>query len=151
MKVNFKGFKDSTVKDESGKEVLSFEKAKALPTRVCYSLVNTQKEKVGKIEKTRSNFGLVEAPEIVISLKDNKITIKKDIRELKEVYEITGNNISISGDWNGPRFNISKDNQVLATINVENQDSEKNYVVDIGDIVNLEEAVSIVFALSWIK
>ncbi len=29
MKVNFKGFKDSVVKDESGKEILSFEKSKA--------------------------------------------------------------------------------------------------------------------------
>ncbi len=36
MKVNFKGLKNSTVKDENGKEILSFEKSKALPTRECY-------------------------------------------------------------------------------------------------------------------
>ena len=151
MKVNFKGFKNSEVKDESGKEILSFEKAKALPTKECYSIINKQQKKIGRIEKSRSNFGLIEAPEIIISLNNHKITIKKDIKELREVYEITGNEISISGDWNGASFKIFKKNQVLATIDVENQESEKNYIVDVTDQSNLEEVLSIVFALSWIK
>ena len=51
MKVNFKGFKDSVVKDESGKEILSFEKSKALPTRECYSIINAQQEKAGNPEE----------------------------------------------------------------------------------------------------
>ena len=151
MKVNFKGFKNSAVKDENGKEILSFEKSKALPTRECYSIINVQQEKIGTIERIRSNFGLVNSPKIVISLNNDKITIKKDIKELREVYEITGNDISIIGDWNGINFKISKNNQVLATIDVENQESEKNYVVDVIDQSNLEEVLSIVFALCWIK
>ena len=40
---------------------------------------------------------------------------------------------------------------MLATIDVENQESEKNYLVDVVDQSNLEEVLSIVFALSWIK
>ena len=151
MKVNFKGFNDSVVKDESGKEILSFEKSKTLPTRECYSIINTQQEKVGNIERSRSNFGLVESPKIIISLNNDKITIKKDIKELREVYEITGSDISIIGDWNRGSFKISKGNQILAAIDVDNQELEKNYVVDVVDQSNLEEVLSIVFALSWIK
>lgn len=151
MKVNFKGFKDSVVKDESGKEILGFEKSKTLPTRECYSIINTQQEKVGNIERSRSNFGLVESPKIIISLNNDKITIKKDIKELREVYEITGSDISIIGDWNRGSFKISKGNQILAAIDVDNQELEKNYVVDVVDQSNLEEVLSIVFALSWIK
>ena len=138
MKVNFKGFKDSVVKDESGKEILGFEKSKTLPTRQCYSIINTQQEKVGNIERSRSNFGLVESPKIIISLNNDKITIKKDIKELREVYEITGSDISIIGDWNRGSFKISKGNQILAAIDVDNQELEKNYVVDVVDQSNLE-------------
>ena len=84
MKVNFKGLKNSAVKDENGKEILSFEKSKALPTRECYSIINVQQEKIGTIERIRSNFGLVNSPKIVISLNNDKITIKKDIKELEK-------------------------------------------------------------------
>ena len=57
--------------------------------------------------------------------------IKKDIKELREVYEITGNEISISGDWNGASFKIFKKNKVLATIDVENQESIKYKLIKI--------------------
>lgn len=46
-------------------------------------------------------------PQIVISMNDaDKIVLKKDIKELKDIYDITGNGISIIDNWGGPSFNI---------------------------------------------
>ena len=82
---NFKGFNDSKVTDANGKEIISFEKVKALPTRACYSIVNANHEKIGRIEKRRYNFGLVDLPQIIISINNDKIEIQKDMKELKHV------------------------------------------------------------------
>lgn len=148
---NFKGFNDSKITDANGKEIINFEKVKALPTRACYSIVNANHEKIGRIEKRRYNFGLVDLPQIIISVNNDKIEIQKDMKELKEFYEIKGSNFSISGNWDGPQFNISKNEKVLASVNVQKEESGGTYLVDIIDKANENQVLCILFALSWIR
>ncbi|MDZ7542901.1 hypothetical protein ACH36K_11345 [Clostridium sp. MB05] len=150
MRISFKSFNEPNVTDENGKEIISFEKSKALPTRVCYSVINANHEKIGKIERIRNTFGLFDLPRIVISVNNDKITIRKDIKELRDIYEITGSGFSIIGNWYGPHFNISKSEKVLASVDVEKEESESTYLVDIIDKSNTEQIICILFALSWI-
>nr|WP_278678762.1 hypothetical protein [Clostridium paraputrificum] len=143
-------FKEQIVKDEKGKEIISFEKAKALPTRSCYSVINPNHEKIGKIEKSRYNFGLVDLPKIDISINGDKITIRKDMQELKEIYEITGSGFSIIGDFTGPHFNISKNEKVIASVTIDKEETDNSYLVDIINKSNENHIICILFALSWI-
>lgn len=150
MRISFKNFDNPKVTDENGKEIISFEKSKALPTRSRYSIINTNHQKIGKIERIRNNFGLFNLPQIVISVNNDKIIIRKDIKELKDIYEIIGNGFSIIGNWNGPHFNISKNEKVVASVNVEKEETGAAYLVDIIDKANEEQVICILFALSWI-
>ena len=49
MRVLFKSFNEPNVTDENGNKIISFEKSKALPTRECYSVINSNNEKIGNI------------------------------------------------------------------------------------------------------
>lgn len=152
-RIRFKGFTESKVTDENGKEFISFEKSKALPTRSCYSVINANHQKIGKIERISNNFGLYglfNLPKIVISVNNDKITIRKDIKEFRDIYEIMGNDFSIIGNWRGPHFNISKNEKVLALVDVQKEEIGKTYLVDIIDNSNEEQVICILFALSWI-
>ena len=150
MRVIFKSFNEPNVTDEKGNKIMSFEKSKALPTRECYSVINSNNEKIGKIERFRNNFGLFDLPKIVISVNNEKITIRKDIKELKDIYEITGNEFSIPGNCNGPQFNISKSEKVIASVTVEKEELGQRYLADIIDKSNEEQVICILFALDWI-
>ena len=149
IKVNFKNFSELNVTDENGKEIISFKKSKALPTRERYTVINANQEKIGSIEKIRYNFGLVNLPQIVISVNNDEIEIKKDMKELKEFYEITGSEFTIVGKWR-EHFNISKNEKVLATVDVQNEEVGRTYLTDIIDKSNEEQVICILFALSWI-
>ena len=149
--INFKGLNELKVTDDNGKEIISFEKARALPTHACYSNFNDSHEKIGKIEKSRYNFGLVDLPEIVIYVNNDKIKVRRDMKELKEFYEITESEFSISGIWDGPQFDISKNEKVLASVYVEKKELSGTYLVNIIDKTNKEQVLCILFALSWIR
>ena len=117
--LNMKGSNEPkviNVTEEDGTNVISFKKSPALPTRVRYLITNNNNEKIGTIEKSRSNFSIVNLPEINISINDDKIKIKKSMKELKDVYEIEGNGFSIIGNWFGPTFNITKNEKVVASV-----------------------------------
>lgn len=150
MRVIFKSFNEPNATDENGKEIISFEKSKALPTRECYSVINSNNEKIGKIERIRNNFGLFDLPKIVISVNNDKITIRKDIKEFKDIYEITGNGFSIIGNLDGPHFNISKDEKVIASVTIEKEELGQGYLTDIIDKSTEEQVICILFALDWI-
>ncbi|MDU5109522.1 MAG: hypothetical protein E6248_03685 [Clostridium sp.] len=150
MRVIFKSFNEPTVTDENGKEIISFEKSKALPTRECYSVINSNNEKIGKIERIRNNFGLFDLPRIVISVNNDKIIIRKDIKEFKDIYEITGNGFSILGNLDGPHFNISESEKVIASVTVEKEELGQRYLADIIDKSTEKQVICILFALSWI-
>lgn len=148
---SYEGLNESKVTDEVGKVIISFKKTIAVPTRSCYSVINNNNEKIGKIEKSRYNFGLVNLPEINISINDDKITVKKDMRELKDIYEIMGSDFSINGHWDGPNFTILKNEKVIASVDVEKDEDRGTYSVNIIDKSNEEQVICILFALSWIR
>lgn len=150
MIINFKNFNAQTVTDENDKEIISFKKSIALPTRVRYSVVNANHENIGSLERIRNNFGLFNLPRIVITVNDDKIEIRKDIVQLRDVYEISGSGFSIVGNLNGPSFNILKNENVLASVNVQNAESGSFYLVDIIDKSKVAQVICILFALSWI-
>ncbi|GAB6169804.1 hypothetical protein JCM1393_22640 [Clostridium carnis] len=138
------------VTDENGKYILSLKKSMALPTRSRYSIVNNNNENIGIIEKTRANFSIVDFPEINILINDDKIKIKKDMKELKDVYEIIGSGFSVVGNWFGPTFNITKNENLVASVNVEEEEIGRGYLADIIDKSNEEEIICILLSLSWI-
>ena len=151
VKINFDNSNAKKVKDENEKEIIYFEESKALPTRIRYSIINTDHKKIGYIEKIRNNFGLFDLPQIVISMNDaDKIVLKKDIKELKDIYDITGNGISIIGNWGGPSFNIFQKETMLASVEVKKEEIGRTYLVDIIDKSNEEQVICILFALNWI-
>lgn len=150
MRVIFKSFNEPNATDENGKEIISFEKSKALPTRECYSVINFNNEKIGKIERIRNNFGLFDLPKIVISVNNDKITIRKDIKEFKDIYEITGNGFSILGNLDGSHFNIFKNEKVIASVTIEKEELGQGYLADIIDKSTEEQVICILFALDWI-
>lgn len=150
MRVIFKSFNEPNATDKNGKEIISFEKSKALPTRECYSVINSNNEKIGKIERIRNNFGLFDLPKIVISVNNDKITIRKDIKEFKDIYEITGNGFSILGNLDGPHFNIFKNEKVIASVTIEKEELGQGYWTDIIDKSTEEQVICILFALDWI-
>lgn len=148
--LNMKGSNEPKVirvTEEDGTNVISFKKSPALPTRVRYLITNNNNEKIGTIEKSRSNFSIVNLPEINISINDDKIKIKKSMKELKDVYEIEGNGFSIIGNWFGPTFSITKNEKVVASVKEE---LGRSYLADIIDKSNEEQIISILFAVSWI-
>ena len=138
------------VTDENGEEIISFKKSIALPTRSRYSIINTNNENIGTIEKMRYNFGLVDLPQIDISVNNDKIRIKREMKELKEFYEITGSDFSIVGNLLGSHFNINKNEKVVASVTIEKEEIGRNYLADIIDKSNEEQVICILFALSWI-
>lgn len=148
--INFKSFNEPKATDEGGKDIIIFEKSKALPTRSCYSVINANNKKIGYIERTRSNFGLFELPQIVISVNNDKIVIKKDIKELKDIYEITGSGFSIIGSWDGPHLNILKNEEVVASVDVQKEEAGSYYLANVIDKSNQENIICILFALNWI-
>lgn len=151
--LNMKGSNEPkliNVTEEDGTNVISFKKSPALPTRVRYLITNNNNEKIGTIEKSRSNFSIVNLPEINISINDDKIKIKKSMKELKDVYEIEGNGFSIIGNWFGPTFSITKNEKVVASVKVEQEELGRSYLADIIDKSNEEQIISILFAVSWI-
>lgn len=151
--LNMKGSNEPkviNVTEEDGANVISFKKSPALPTRVRYLITNNNNEKIGTIEKSRSNFSIVNLPEINISINDDKIKIKKSMKELKDVYEIEGNGFSIIGNWFGPTFSITKNEKVVASVKVEQEELGRSYLADIIDKSNEEQIISILFAVSWI-
>ena len=150
MKITFKKSTEQKIVDEKGIEVLSFVKSKALPTRECYSVINGRNENIGKIEKLRNNFGLFDLPKVVISVNDSEVVFRKEIQELKDIFEISGDGISITGNLYGPEFNILKDEKLLASINVEKEELGYSYLVDVRDKSNEEQILSILFGINWI-
>ena len=63
--LNMKGSNEPKVirvTEEDGTNVISFKKSPALPTRVRYLITNNNNEKIGTIEKIRSNFSIVNLP-----------------------------------------------------------------------------------------
>lgn len=138
------------ITNEDGTNVVSLKKSPALPTRVRYIISNNNNEKIGTIEKSRSNFSIVNLPEINISINDDKIKLKKDMQELKDIYEIEGSGFSIVGTWFGPTFNITKNEKVIASVKVEQEELGRSYLADIIDKSNEEQIISILFAVSWI-
>ena len=138
------------VTDENGEEIITFKKSIALPTRSRYSIINANNENIGTIEKMRYNFGLVDLPQIDISVNNDEIRIKRDMKELKEFYEIMGSDFSIVGNLFGPHFNINKNEKVVASITIEKEEIGRSYLADIIDKSNEEQVVCILFALSWI-
>lgn len=147
-KLNFKSFREPKVTDENGTEVIKFEKAKAIPTRECISILNSNNEKVGSIEKIRSNFGLFNLPKVIITVGEDKIEFQKDIQQMRECFEIEGGGISINGNVSGPEFSIIKNEKEIALINIQRE--EGNYLINIIDEENEAQAMSIVFVISWI-
>lgn len=138
------------VTGEDGINILSLKKSIALPTRARYSIVNYNNESIGTVEKSRANFSPVNLPEINIAINDDKIKVKKDIKELIDVYEIEGSGFSIIGNWFGPTFNITKNEKVVASVNVEQEELGRSYLANIIDKSNEEEIICILFAISWI-
>ncbi|MEG0502537.1 MAG: hypothetical protein RR525_09975, partial [Cellulosilyticaceae bacterium] len=139
--------------DENGKEIIRFEKSKALPTQSCYAVMNANHEKIGKIQRMNNNFApysMVNLPRIVISLNDDEMIVRKDIRELQEIYEVIGNDFSIVGNWKGPHFDIFKNEKVVASVEVQQEEIGKTYLADIIDQSNEEQIIGILFAVSWI-
>lgn len=151
--INLRGSKELKViqvTDENGEEIISFKKTIALPTRSRYSIINANNEEIGAIERIRYNFGLLNLPQIDITVNNDEITIKKDMKELKEFYEIMGSDFSIVGNWFGPQFNINKNEKVVASVTVEKEEIGRSYLADIIDKSNEEQVICILFALSWI-
>ena len=151
--INLRGskeLKEVKVTDEYGKEIISFKKTIALPTRASYSVINANNENIGNIERIRENFGLVNLPQIDIKVNNDKITIKKDMKELKEFYEIIGSDFSIVGSWFGPQFTINKNEKVVASVTVEKEEIGRSYFTDIIDKSSEAQVICILFALSWI-
>ena len=72
------------------------------------------------------------------------------MKELKDVYEIEGNGFSIIGNWFGPTFSITKNEKVVASVKVEQEELGRSYLADIIDKSNEEQIISILFAVSWI-
>lgn len=150
MKITFKSSNEQKVTDENGKEILSFKKSKALPTREQYSIINPHNEKIGYIEKIRSNFGLFDLPQIVISINNDEVVVKKDIQQFNNVYEISSNDLSIIGNLDSPQFSICKNEKILASIAVEKEEVGRSYLIDIADKSSEEKLISILFGLNWI-
>ncbi|SCJ38652.1 Uncharacterised protein [uncultured Clostridium sp.] len=151
--LNMKGSNEPkliNVTEEDGTNIISLKKSPALPTRVRYLITNNNNEKIGTIEKSRSNFSIVNLPEINISINDDKIKLKKDMKELKDIYEIEGSGFSIIGNWFGPTFNITKNEKVIAFVKVEQEELGRSYLADIIDKSNEEQIISILFAVSWL-
>lgn len=146
----YQHFTNPKVTDENGKEIISFEEAKALPTRACYSIIDSNHKKIGKIEKSRYNFGVIDLPKIVISINTDEITIQKDVNELVDSYELTGSGFSIAGNVSGPHFNILQNEKVIASVDIDKEEAGDAYLVDIIDKSNENQVICILFALSWI-
>lgn len=137
--------------NEEGKTVLLFEKTKALPTREAYEVKDGVGQKLGKIEKIRSNFGLVDLPRIVIKLRSKEtIEILKEMEAFKEYYQLHSDVFFIEGDCDSANFSIQKEGETAAIITTLEENSENRYEMELLLEDCKVEIMSILFSIVWV-
>lgn len=150
MTVFFKNFADPEIVNENLEVILQFKKNITIPTRERYDILDSKSQSIGKVEKLRNNFGLVNLPRIVIKTASHKIELIKEMKAFRESYEIYSKEFSTKGEWNAPEFTILKNAEPTAIIAKMPDTSENQYKITLLNLDDQQEVFAIVFAVSWV-
>lgn len=150
MTVFFKNFADPEIVNENLEVILQFKKNITIPTRERYDMLDGESQSIGKVEKLRNNFALVDLPRIVIKTASHKIELIKEMKAFRESYEIYNKEFSTKGEWNAPEFTILKNAEPTAIIAKMPDTSENQYKITLLNLDDQQEVFAIVFAVSWV-
>lgn len=109
-------------------------------------ITNERNEEVGEITEKKYRFGLYDLVQFVITAGGEKITLAKEMKELKSYYVIEPDSISLKGDWMGSDFEIQKDQETIARV----ENKKDSFFIEIIKENYETLSLSILFGIIWV-
>lgn len=146
----FKGYQETGITDENGNIILTFQKSKTVPTHARYTVFNFAQEKIGTIEKTRNTFQPGNLPQIQVKVGQEQVILRRELIDLADGFCVVGKDISILGDWCGPKLQIAHKEAILASVEIQENGEDRTYTTTFNDGFYTEFVLSILFAVDWL-
>lgn len=149
-KLKFRNFNEPVLLDENDDAILEFAPKATLPTRIGFNIYNQSQEKVGKVERVRSNFGYLNLPRFHIHIGPEVIVIKKEQKNYSDIYEFFKSEYDIKGEWDEPEFEILKEGEIVASVKNNDIGEPNRYHIDLFDLTLEAQVAGILFVICWI-
>ncbi len=139
------------VTDEKGQLRYYMTTQPTLPTQKKFIIEDKDKQFVGTIKRKRYSLGAYNLPRLYLKVTHwDEISIIKDMKEFRSLYDIQGEGLAIEGHFLGENFTVVRKREVVAKVTVTKLDHNFSFNMFILDEKTEDLMISFMFLVALV-